>query len=156
MTITRQSQQIFLVSKNKSICLWYQQLTHASYACVVKVVKLVDNYSLEQEDKKNDPAEMIFNSNNSNMSDYLDLEITPAENLTKIRLTIIPQQTRVRDMDTSNKLCAPYIGNKLTWIMRYNKGMTAITNKLEELHIDLRGLFDPSSFPKGTSTAILI
>lgn len=56
---------------------------------MVKVVKLVDSINLEQENKEYESAEVIFDSNNSNTSNCLDLKEVSTENLTKVRLTVI-------------------------------------------------------------------
>lgn len=57
----------------------------------MRVAKLVDDINLEQNDKKYNPVEVILESDNSDASDCLDLEVevTLLENLANIRLTII-------------------------------------------------------------------
>lgn len=42
----------------------------------MKAAKLVDSINLKQENKKYNPAKVIFDSDNSNMSDYSNLEKT--------------------------------------------------------------------------------
>lgn len=62
----------------------------------------------------------------------------------------------VENPDAIHKLCILCIGSKLTWAIRYNKSMTATTNKLEEVHTDLWGLYNLSLQSKSTYTAILM
>lgn len=55
----------------------------------MKAVKLVDSNGLKQKHKEYDLVEMIFYSDNSDTSNYLDLEVIPVENLIKVRPTVI-------------------------------------------------------------------
>lgn len=56
---------------------------------MVKIVKLVDSINMEQENKKYKSVEVIFDSNNSDTSNCLDLKEASIETLTKVRLIVI-------------------------------------------------------------------
>lgn len=45
-------------------------------------------------------------------------------------------QTRIEDLDNLDKLCIPRIRSKLTWVIRRNENMMAITNMFKEIHAD--------------------
>lgn len=77
---------------------------------------------------------MIFNLDNFDISDSLDLEKMPVKTQIKIRSTRTFQQIRARDIDIVDKLCAPCIRSKSHRIKKCNKSMIATTNKLEEIH----------------------
>lgn len=55
----------------------------------MRAVKLVDSIGLKQKNKEYDLLEVIFYSNNSDMSNYLDLKVAPIENLIEVRPTAI-------------------------------------------------------------------
>lgn len=57
---------------------------------------------------------------------------------------IIVASARQNDNEM-DKLYTPYIGSKSTQVVRQNKTMTPITEKLEEMHADLWGPHDPPS-----------
>lgn len=70
----------------------------------------------------------------SHLLDSLELPYGP----TSIEITIaLVYQTKTDNTDTLNKLCKPCVRSKLTRVIRCNKSMTAITQKLEEVHTDL-------------------
>lgn len=85
-------------------------MTHARNARVMTAANLVDGMNLEQKDKKYDSAVMIFDSDNSDGSDYSNMKETPMQLLaktpTEVELKAIFQQTRARDTDMFKKLCA--------------------------------------------------
>lgn len=82
---------------------------------------------------------MIFDSDDSNISDCLYLKESPTKTLTEVRLIVTLQLTRAGNTDILDKLCASCIGSKSTQIIRYNKNMTVTTNMLKEIHADFRG-----------------
>lgn len=105
-----------------------------SNAHIVKAAKLVDGISFEQKDKKYNLAEVLVDSDNFNASVSLDEEGLPTQLLAKTRVVVIHQ--KIENADAINKLCTPYVGSKLTRVVRWNKSMTTTTNKLEEVHKD--------------------
>lgn len=144
MAMIRRGRSRHFVSQNKCIYLWDQQLAHVRKTRMLKAIKLVDDISREQKKKKYNSAEVILKLDSSNISDSSDLEVTATENLTEVRPTIILQWTKAKDTKLFDKLCAPSIESKPTWMMRHNKSITRITNKLDEIPIDFWGPHYPS------------
>lgn len=64
MAIIGWGQLTYLVSQNKSIQLWHQQLGHISNAHRVKAFKLVDSIDLDIKNKEYDPKEVLLNFDN--------------------------------------------------------------------------------------------
>lgn len=124
-------------------------MDHASNAYIVGAVKLLDSINIKQKNKEYDLVEIIFDFNNSDVWDCLDLKKTPiqlsAETPTKVKQTIILLQIKIRNPYILDKLWAICIESKLTQIVRRKKSMMAITNKLEEIHADFWGLHNSSS-----------
>lgn len=58
---------------------------------IIKAFKLVDSISLEQDDKKYNPTKVPIDSNDSDISDCLDLEKLYAQLSTKIVIGVIPR-----------------------------------------------------------------
>lgn len=69
MAITGRGQPSHLVSQNERIRLWHRRLAHASNARVVRASKLVDGIDLDYSDKEYDPAEVLIDSDNPDVSD---------------------------------------------------------------------------------------
>lgn len=65
MAITGRRRRIHLVSQNKHISFWHQQLAHVSNACVVRASRLVDGVVFKQEGREYDPTEILIDSDNS-------------------------------------------------------------------------------------------
>ena len=79
MAITRRGRPTHLVSQNKHIRLWHRQLAYVSNARIVRVSKLVDGISLDQDDREYNLAEVFVDSDDSNASDYSDQEESPIQ-----------------------------------------------------------------------------
>lgn len=127
MAITGKDWSIGLVSQNKRICLWHQQLAHVSIARILKIAKLVDNINLEPNNKRYNSAEVLIDLNDSNTSDCSDQKKSLIQNpsiqmSTKIVAEVIPwtatHQIRIKDLNNPNKLCTPYIRNKSTQMVK--------------------------------------
>lgn len=103
---------------------------------------------------------MIINSNNFNISDYLNPEKQSIQLLiktsTKVRLMIILQQTKIRNTNRFDKLCLLYIKSKLTQIVKYNKNITIIIDKLIEIYANLWGSYNQLSQSESIYVVILI
>lgn len=84
----------------------------------------------------------------------LDEEELPTQLLAETTIAALHQI--IKNSDAIDKLCTPCIGSKLTRVVRCNKSMTVITNKLKEIHVDLWGPHDPPSQLKSTYKAILM
>ena len=56
-------------------------------------------------------------------------------------IVIIATQIRIKDSDIFNNLFILYIWSKLICIMRHNKSMTAILNRLKKIYINIERLF---------------
>lgn len=138
MAITRQNQPIHLVNQNKHIRFWYCQLAHFSNTRVVSALKLINNIDLNNNNKKCIPAKVLIDLNDSDISELLDPEKPLIQFfLAKTILTKVVRQIKTKNSNVFNKLCILCVESKSTWIIRHNKSMTAITNKLEEVHTDL-------------------
>lgn len=105
----------------------------------------MDNITLDPQNTKYDPINVLINSDDSNksdLSDFKDVTAPEAQSLADttniIAATNITRQTKVRNNnDIFDKLCNPYIRNKLTQVVRQNKSMMAKLKKLEEVNVDL-------------------
>lgn len=140
MVITGRGWLTYLVSHNKCICLWHQRLAYVNNACVVKAAKLVDGISFKQEDKDYSPVEVLIDSDDTNIvSDNTNEEGLPIQLLAETSKIAIPQT--MKNSDAIHKICTPCVGSKSTQIVRWNKSMTLITNKLEEVYEDLWDLY---------------
>ena len=152
---------IHLVSKNKSIRIWHQQLAHASNSRVMRAARLTDGIKLKDvHSKKYDPTEVLIESDDSDVSDSEDsafpmtlatmpvapplsipasalMAVAPPFPTPPIILTLILAGIQKNDLDNLDKLCIPCIGSKSTQIIRRNKYITTTTNKLEEVHTHL-------------------
>ncbi len=62
-----------------------------------------------------------------------------------IDLPLIIMASAHQDNNEIDKLCAPCIESKSTWVVRQKKAMTLITKKLEEMHGDFWGPHNPLS-----------
>lgn len=72
---------------------------------------------------------MLINLDNSDILDLLDNEIP---------LTItINNQIRIEDLDIVDKLYHLYIENMWIRVVKKNKNITTISNKLEEMHTNM-------------------
>lgn len=121
---------------------------------VVRVAKLVNDISLEQEDKKYNPTEILIDSDNFKTSVSSDEEISPIQSPAETLIAVIHQT--IENTDTIDKLCTPCIESKLIEVMRRNKSMTITINKLEKVHADLWRPHDLSLQSRSTYIAILI
>lgn len=63
---------------------------------------------------------------------------------------------KIDELDIIDKLCTPCVGSKSTRVVRQNKSMTATTKKLEEVHANLWGPYDPLSQSGSVYSAILM
>lgn len=72
MVITERGWPTHLVSQNKCIRLWHQQSAHISNARIVRAFKLVDDISLDQDDREYNLAEVFIDSNDSDALDCSD------------------------------------------------------------------------------------
>lgn len=158
MAMTRQGRPTHLVSQNKRIRLWHRRLVqvHISNARVVRASKLVDGINLNISDQEYDPAEVLVDSDDSDMSDLN--HSTSFDNVpTAVVRAAAAHTTRPSDNNNIlNKLCTPCVGSKSTRVVRQNKSMTATTSKLEKVHIDFWGPQNPPSQSGSAYAAILM
>lgn len=145
MAMTRRKSLTYLVSQNKRIQLWHLRLAYISNVRILRAAKLVDEMKLDVE-KKYDPAEVLINSDNSNVF----------ESKETITTAVARQTTESDELDIMDKFYTPYIGSKLTQVVRQNKSITATTKKLEEVHINLWGSHNLLSQSSSVYSAILI
>lgn len=158
MAITGGGRPTHLVSQNKRIHLWHRRLAHISNAYVVRASKLVDGINLDNNNKEYNPAEVLIDSDDSDMSKLSDPDkksLTQHPS-TKATPTTVVRQIRTEDSDVLDKLCTPCVGSKSTRVVQRNKSMTPTTDKLEEVHANLWGLHDPPSQSSSTYATILM
>ncbi len=160
MAITGRGRPTHLVSQNKRIRLWHRRLVHISNARVVRVSKLVDGISLDQDDKEYNPAKVFIDSDDSDASDCSNQEESPIQLLVESVAEVTPratvQQTRIKDLEDLDKLCTLCVGSKSTRVVIQNKSMTATISKLEEIYADFWGPHDPPSQSGSIYVAILM
>lgn len=141
MTMTRHGRPTHLINQNKHICLSHHRLIYISNVWVVRASKLTNNINLDIKNKVYNPAEVLIESDESDVSDPSDFKEPPDSLIIIHTILACP----IRTKDTLDKLCGPCIKSKLTQVIRCNKSMTVTTNKLEELHANLWGSYNPLS-----------
>ena len=130
---------------------------------MIRVSKLVNgvNFGLAEE---YNPAKIFVDSKNSDVEDFGDdsqLELVPTQPILQPILnkpSLVTCQLKA-DIDDSNALDRLYtlcVRSKSTRIVRKNKSITPITNKLEEVHADLWGLHNLLSQSGSTYAVILM
>ena len=158
MAITGRGQPTHLVSQNKRIRLYHCWLAYISNTRVVKASKLVDGIDLDNNNKEYNPAEVFIDLDNSNISELSDSNEKPLIQHPSAKTTpsTVIRRIRTKDSDVLDKLCTPCIGIKSIRVVWKNKSMTPTTDKLEEVHADLWGPYNPPSQSGATYTAILM
>lgn len=142
------------MSQNKHIHLQYCCLTYISNARIIRASRLTNGIDLNNKNKQYVPIEVFIESDESNMSDLSEFKES-SNNLTPSHTTTaLVCRTRVED--TLNKLCKPCIRSKSSQVIKHNKDMTVITEKLKKIYVDFWGSHNPPSLSKSTYTAILI
>lgn len=102
----------------------------------MRVARLIDEISFEQEGKEYNPAKVLIDSDNSNVeSDGIYEERLSIQLSAEISIVAIYQF--IKNLDIINKICTVYIGSKSTQVVRQNKNITPTINKLEEVHTNL-------------------
>lgn len=97
------------------------------------------------------------NSDTSNCSNKEELPIQLSIKIViKVTARIVAHQMRIKDLNDLNKLCILCVRNKSTRVVRQNKSMMAMTNKLKEIHVDFWGLHNSPSQFGSIYSAILI
>lgn len=82
-------------------------------------------------------AERVIHLDNLDVFDMSDIDQSPTTLLDiQTRSTAIASQT-IKHPNILNNLCILYVENKSTKVIRQNKSMTALCNKLEEIHANL-------------------
>lgn len=137
MTMIGQGQPTHLISQNKHICFWHYCLIYISNTWVVRASRLTNGIDLDIENKEYNPIEVLIKSDESGIANLLDTEKLPG--------IYIAQVCQTRAKDIFNKLYKSYVESKSTQVIRHNKSITAMTNKLEEVYTNLLGPHDPSS-----------
>lgn len=103
---------------------------------------------------------MLIDLDNSNTSDYLNQRDLLIQPLIKIVAEVIPRavvhQIRIEYLEDLDKLCTPCTRSKSTRVVSQNKSMTATTNKLKEVYVDLWDLHDSLSQLKSIYAVILM
>lgn len=119
---------------------------------------MVDDINLGSE-KEYNPAEVFVDLETSDADNFRDY-FQSMTSLTQphIEPSFADHQVKagVDEGDTLNKLYTLCIENKSTQVVRRDKSMTPITNKLEEVYADLWSPYNPSSQSGSSYTTILI
>lgn len=74
----------------------------------------------------------------------------------EVLIMILIYQIKIEDRNILDKLCTVCLGNKLTKVVRWNKSMTAISNKLEEIHANFWEPYNPLLESKSIYATIII
>ena len=110
-----------------------------------------------------DPAEIY---SDSEASEPEDVDPEPESNVesnaesntepnTPLRTTL--RASRITDSGSDfDEICEPCVGSKQTRVVRRQKPMTPVEEKLEEVHADLWGPHDPPSLSGSTYASILV
>lgn len=153
IAITGQGYPTHIVCQNKQIRIKHCRLVHISNVWVVIVLKLVNNIDLTLTDMEYNPAEVLIDSKDSNMSDnkIADPQI-PVDIDSPPMIVVFACQ----DNDEINKQSASYVRSKSTRVMRQNKAMTPITKKLENVYVDLWGPYNLPSQSGSVYATILM
>lgn len=120
---------------------------HISNRQVVTSSKLVDSIQLGHDNNQEyNSIKVLIDLDNSDISDTSNCK-EPLTMLSGIEVTptIVVCQIKIKDPDILDKLCVLYIKSKWTRVVRQNKSMIATSNKLEEVHANLWGPYDPPS-----------
>ena len=141
MLVRGRGQPTYLLSSNPQIRLWHRQLGHASNTRVVQVSKLVDGINLGKI-----TTELINKLQSSDSEPESDSDVDKPSPINKaIELNI----------DGVKQLCKACIESKHTRIEK-SKKMTPTTKRLQEIHTDLQGLYEPASISGKNYVALLL
>lgn len=160
IAITGRGCQIYLVSWNKGIRIWYQGLVNASNTWVVKAFKLIDGINFNTSKSEYNLTKVFIDLNQSDASDsYSNCEIPTAINLIasdSIPIIAIFQKNNAENPNNLDKLYTSCIRSKSTQVVRQNKRITITISKLEEMHTNLWGLQNLFFYFRNTYLAIFI
>lgn len=152
-----------LVSKNKRVRIWHRRFGHASNARVIRASRLLTgmgNFNAEY-----DPTEIYSDSKESESEDG---NTPPPAPSTAPENTLLPVEPESNPLTTNSartavtvdsdfdSLCSPCVASKQTRVVIRNKPMTKVEGKLDEIHVDLWGLYHPASLSGKTYAAILL
>ncbi len=96
-------------------------------------------------------AEVLVDLDNSDVLVSSNEEKSPIQLSTETPIAAIHQI--IKNANTINKLCTPFIASKSIWVVRRNKSMTTIINKLEEVHADF---WDPHNSPSQSKSIYVV
>lgn len=129
----------YLVSKNKQVRVWHQQLDHANNTGIIKTSKLLSG--MGNFNNKYDPSEIYSNSKYEDSNDSTS-KYHPTINTPLVDIFSLPETLNTNNIKSvqANKdfdsLCSPCIASKQSRVTVY-KLMTEVKEKLEEVYIDL-------------------
>lgn len=107
-------------------------MAHANITWVVKAFKLEKGIDLSLTKEYNLTEVFVNLEDSGNSENKPQIALTPDLGSTwQFKADIIV------DNDILDKLCIPYVGSKITRVVRRIKSITLITNKLEKLHVYL-------------------
>ncbi len=133
IAITSQGRPTYIICQNKQIRIEHRRLAHISNVRVVTVLKLVNSINLTLTDMEYDPAEVLINSKDSNISvnEMADPQIPVDIDLPPMIVVFTRQ-----DNDAIDKRSTSYERRKSTRVVRQNKAMTPTIEKLEKVYAD--------------------
>lgn len=160
LALRERGQLTHLVSKNRKIRIWHCRLGHVSNAKVIRASILVDSIDLQQA--KYNLSKVFIDSEKSEHDTDEDNNSDEQEN--SDRSLALALQTSALDptLETSaidpdfKKLCITCVVRKSTRTVKRHKSMTLANEKLEEVHADLWGPYNPPSQSGNTYAAILM
>lgn len=152
MIITSIRHLTHLVSQNKCVRFWHQQLAHISIVLVLIGAKLVNKIKLD-DNKEYNLVEVLIDSDNSNVSELPNNK----KSHTRSKFTIIAHQSiATKNLDFLDKLYTSCMRKKPICVIRQNKSIIAITKKLENVHMNLWSPHNPFFQSRNIYIAILI
>lgn len=95
----------------------------------MKVSILADNIDLNNKNKEYNSVEGFIKSDKSNIFNLLD-----SKKLFKDTASVLVFQAKVKNINIFDKLYQLYVECKLTKVVRRNKSIIAMKNKLKEIY----------------------
>lgn len=146
---TKRGRSTHLVNKNKKVQIWHRRFRHTSNARVIRASKLVDGINIE--DNEYNPTKVFIDSDTEDNDNTSDTPI--------VSDPTAPPELAANASETNSDfdhICGPCVGNKSTQVVIWNKSMTPIRERLEEVHADLWGPHYPASRSGNTYAANLM
>ena len=154
MLVKSQGQPTYLLSNNLQIRLWHRRLRHTSNARVVEAFKLNDGIDITiEDDLLTENLSSDLGIDDKDKCKYLGQTLTIDNKYERFPpLIVIINNPNSSEIE---KLCDPCIESKHTKVVRH-KEMTLTTKKLQEIHADLWGPYNPPLLLRKTYVGLLL